>query len=236
LSIDEISEPSADESDCVKAIQEPQPPKSGKLIRLAGWEHQLPCKYVVASTPSANSLDIDVEIETMDTGVKHCTKSLVDCGETGFMDTEWARANNVTTCVLTQPILVYNINGTPNEGGAICEIADVILWYNGHAERTQFVITQLGKQSMILGFTWLCEHNPEINWQTKEVHMSCCPACCNTCRLDAKHKRREQHIATAQIRACRSSGFPVLIEEVEVEDDCIHEGMEESEGGYPGHY
>jgi hypothetical protein len=165
LSIDEISEPSADESDCVKAVQEPQPPKSRKLIRLAGWECRLPHKYIIASTPGTNSLDINVEIETTDTGVKCCTKLLVDCGTTGlFMDTEWARANNVTTHVLTWPILVYNIDGTPNEGSAICKIADVILQYNGHAERTQFVIMQLGKQSMILGFTWLCEHNPEINW------------------------------------------------------------------------
>jgi hypothetical protein len=189
LSIDEMSESPADEPDCVKAVQEPQPPKHGKLIRLANWEHQLPHKYVVASTPSANSLDIDVEIETTDTGVKCCTKSLVDCGATGlFMDTEWAHANNVTTHTLTQPIPVYNIDGTPNEGGAIREIVDVILRYNGHAERTQFAITQLGKQSMILGFTWLCEHNPEINWQTKEVCMSHCPVHCDTCRLDAKRE------------------------------------------------
>jgi len=234
LSIDEMSESPADEPDCVKAIQEPQPPKRRKLIHLANWERRLPRKYVIASTPSANSLDIDVEIETMDTGVKCCTKSLVNCGATGlFMDTEWAHANNVTTHTLTRLIPVYNVDGTPNEGGAICEIADVILRYNGHAERTQFAITQLGKQSMILGFTWLREHNPEINWQTKEVRMSRCPACCDTCRLDAKHERKEQRAAAAQIRACRSGGFPVLIEEIEDEDDCIHGGMEESEGGAP---
>jgi hypothetical protein len=118
------------------------------------------------------------------------------------MDTEWACANNVTTRALTWPIPVYNVDRTPNEGGAIREIADVILWYNGHAERTQFVIMQLGKQSMILGFTWLREHNPEIDWQTKEVHMSRCPMHCDTCRLDAKREQREQHIATAQIHAC----------------------------------
>ena len=115
LSIDEMSEPSADELDCVKVVQEPQPPKSGKLIRLAGWEHQLPCRYIVASTPGTNSLDIDVEIKTMDTGIKCCTRSLVDCGAMGlFMDTKWAHANNITTCTLTWPIPVYNVNGTPS--------------------------------------------------------------------------------------------------------------------------
>jgi hypothetical protein len=191
-----MSEPSADELDCVKVVPEPQPPKSGKLIHLAGLEHRLPCRYIIASTPSANSLDIDIEIKTTDTGIKHCTRSLVDCGATGlFMDTEWARANNITTHMLTQQMPVYNVNGTPNEGSAICEIADDILRYNRHTEHTQFAITQLGKQSMILGFTWLHEHNPKINWQTKEVHMSHCPAHCNTCRLDAKCERREQHIA-----------------------------------------
>jgi hypothetical protein len=63
--------------------------------------------------------------------------------------------------------------------------------------------------------------------------MSRCPACCDTCRLDAKRERKEQRPATAQICACRSGGFPVLIEEIEDEDDCIHGGMEESEGGVP---
>jgi hypothetical protein len=209
-------------------------PKHGKLIRLANWECQLPHKYIVASTPSANSLDIDIEIETTDTGVKFCTKSLVNCGATGlFMDTEWAHANNVTTHTLTRLIPVYNVDGMPNEGGAICKIADVILWYNRHAEHIQFVITQLGKQSMILGFTWLCKHNPEINWQTKEVCMSRCPARCNTCRLDTKREQKEQCAATAQICACQSSGFPMLIEEVEDKDDCICGGTEESEGGVP---
>jgi len=143
LSIDEMSEPSADELDCVKVIQEPQPPKSRKLTHLAGWECRLPRRYIVTSTPSTNSLDIDVEIKTTDTSIKCCTRLLVDCGETGlFMDTEWTRTNNITTRMLTRPIPVYNIDGTPNEGGAIHEIADVILQYNRRTEHTQFAVGQ----------------------------------------------------------------------------------------------
>jgi hypothetical protein len=76
LSIDEMSEPSADELDSVKVVQEPQPPKSERLTCLAGWECRLPRRYIVTSTPSANSLDIDIEIETTDTGIKHCTRSV----------------------------------------------------------------------------------------------------------------------------------------------------------------
>jgi hypothetical protein len=81
-----------------------------------------------------------------------------------FVDTEYIRSNNISTHRLTTTIPVYNIDGTANEAGAITEIADIILRYKGHAERTQLAVTSLGKQSMILGFTWLCEHNPEIDW------------------------------------------------------------------------
>jgi hypothetical protein len=200
--------------------------------RLANWERRLPKKFVIATTPSDKSLNIDVEIEMRDTAMKRNTSVLVDCGATGlFIDMEYVHLNNLSTCHLTSPMTVYNINGTANEAGAITEIVDVILRYKGHAERTQFAVTSLGKQSMILGFTWLREHNPKINWQTKEVRMSRCPPHCSTCRAEAKVKRQAEHAATAQIHTCRTGSFPVLIEEIVDEDDYPSMGLGEPDGG-----
>jgi hypothetical protein len=123
------------------------------------------------------SLLVDVEIKSTDTAVKRYMQALIHCGATScFIDIEWAKLNNVPTYPLTKPILVYNVNGTANDASAITDIADVILHYENHSERTQLAITCLGKQSLILGYNWLCNHNPEINWQTKDVKMSpCCP-------------------------------------------------------------
>jgi hypothetical protein len=73
------------------------------------------------------------------------------------------KLNNIPTCPLTNPIPVYNVDGTANNAGAITDIADVILRYERHSERTQLAITHLGKQSLILGYNWLHNHNPEIN-------------------------------------------------------------------------
>jgi hypothetical protein len=99
----------------------------------------------------------------------------VDCGAIGcFIDIEWAKLNNVPICPLTNPIPVYNVDGTENEAGIITEITDLVLHYDNHSECTQLVVTHIGKQSIILVYNWLCNHNPEINWQTKEVKMSCC--------------------------------------------------------------
>jgi hypothetical protein len=52
------------------------------------------------------------------------------------------------------------------------EIVDVILRFNDHSKCTSFGVTSLGKEDIILSFTWLKEHNPEINWQSGEVLMS----------------------------------------------------------------
>jgi len=58
------------------------------------------------------------------------------------------------------------VDGSPNESGSITEIVDAILCFDGHSERTMFAVTNLGRQDIILRFTWLEEHNPEIDWKT----------------------------------------------------------------------
>ena len=47
-------------------------------VRLKHWERRLPQKYVVAATPSANSLDIKVEIVTTDTQETKSLKALLE--------------------------------------------------------------------------------------------------------------------------------------------------------------
>jgi hypothetical protein len=184
------------------------------------------------------SLAIDVEIESTDTAVRRCTQALIDCGVTGcFIDVEWAQSNNVPTRPLTNPIPVYNVDGTANEAGMIVEIADMILRYDGHSKRTQFAVTCLGKQSMILGYNWLCNHNPEINWQTKDVKMSRCPTQCSTCRVETKREAIAHKVTISRINACRAGAFPSMIEELDDQDEATHvnanETKEEVQGECP---
>ncbi|KAG5726372.1 hypothetical protein E4T56_gene18941 [Termitomyces sp. T112] len=77
---------------------------------------------------------------------------------------------------LPKPIPTYNIDGMPNKAGAINSMVDLILCYWNHAEHAIFTITSLGRQGMILGFTWLCKHNPKIDW-TKGEHATICTCC-----------------------------------------------------------
>jgi hypothetical protein len=166
------------------------------------------------------SLAVDVEIELMDTRVKRCTQALIDCGATGcFIDIKWVKLNNISTHPLTNPIPIYNVDGTANDAGAI---TNVILRYEQHSECTQLAVTCLGKQSLILSYNWLCNHNLEINWQTKDVKMSRCPLQCSTCRVEDKRDRMIWKSTTSQINACRSGAFPTMTEEDEDESPQVN--------------
>jgi predicted aspartyl protease len=174
------------------------------------------------------SLLVNVEIESTDTTVKRCTQALIDCGATGcFIDIKWAKLNNIPTRPLSKPIPVYNVDGTANDTGTITDIANIILHYENHSERTQLAITRLGKQSLILGYNWLKNHNPDINWQTKDVKMSRCPLQCSPCRVEDKRDTKMRKLSTSQINACRSGAFPTMAEEDE--DESSHMNTDETD-------
>ena len=75
------------------------------------------------------------------------------------------------------------MDGSPNKAGQISKVVDVDLHYKTHSERMLLAVSNLGKQSMILSYTWLKDHNPEVNWQTEEVQMNWCPPRCEGCRV-----------------------------------------------------
>ncbi|KAG5727450.1 hypothetical protein E4T56_gene12023 [Termitomyces sp. T112] len=156
--------------------------------QIPAWERRLPCRYIVASTPSINSLKLQVEIQTTDTQQVQSIVALLDSGATGlFLDADYVQRHHLTTRPLSHPIPVYNVDGTLNEAGSIRSVVDLVLCYQDHLERAAFAVTSLGKQDMILGFTWLHEHNPEIDWAKEEArkehrvkvreHTAVC-ACC----------------------------------------------------------
>jgi len=36
-------------------------------------------------------------------------------------------------------------------------------------------VSRLGKQSLILGYDWLKDHNPKVDWEKGKVKMTRCP-------------------------------------------------------------
>jgi len=103
---------------------------------------------------------------------------------------------------------VYNVDRMPNEQGAICNIVDIIMRFCDHTEQAQFSVTGLGKSQMILGLSWLREHNPEIDWATSDVKMSCCPSQCCTCKNEVAQEHKVHKASAMRIRTCQAGPLP----------------------------
>jgi len=115
----------------------------------------------------------------MDTSELHSIKALLDCGATGsFIDRDFICSKGMNTWTLSHNIPVFNVDSSPNEAGQISEVVDMVLWYKTHSKRMLLAVSGLGKQSLILGYNWLKDHNPKLDWEKGEVEMTRCPLRC----------------------------------------------------------
>jgi len=202
-SINETVEPSID-------VQNPMSdlivvPSEKPWNRHPKWERQLPHKLVIASAEDGlTPLKLKVELETTNTGEVKSVNSFVD-------SRAYAKSNRLHTWKLSEPIPVYNVDRTLNEAGSITEVVDLILRYWNHSKWTLFTVTGLGKQKLILGHSWLRNHNPEIDWVTGEVKMSRCPPrCCSGCRDKAQEERIAWKAEIQQMEAVSDGPVPEL--------------------------
>ena len=107
------------------------------------------------------------------------TEALLDSGANViFIDRKWARNKNIPLTLLQNPIPMFNVNGTKNSAGNIMHSADIIIDYQGHHEKVIAKVTDLGKNQVILRYTWLKKHSPNIDWTNGEVKMTHCPQSC----------------------------------------------------------
>jgi len=166
------------------------------------------------------SLLLPVEIGTMDTSELHSVKALLNCGATGsFINRDFVCSKEMNTRTLLRNISVFNVDSSPNEVGQIIEVVNVVLYYKTHSERMLLAVSGLGKQSLILGYDWLKDHNPKIDWEKGEVKMTRYPLRCEGRRALRKEQTRQKRMELRALRSCRDGPAPLLQEESESEEE-----------------
>ena len=144
---------------------------------------------------------MDIGIEKVDTHKGIIVKALLDSGAMGmFIDWKMVEKYGFRLQKLERPIMVRNVDGTNNSVGAITHQVEVNVYYKGHVERMRIDVCNLEKTDVILGMPWLQAHNPEINWETREVKMMRCPLLCErNMRLKEKRVRKKiKRVATLE--------------------------------------
>ena len=163
-------------------------------LRKPKWEKRLPKLLSISALDArGTSLLLPVEIGTTDTSELHSVKALLDSGATGsFIDRDFICSKGMNTRTLSRNIPVFNIDSSPNEAGQISEVVDVLLHYKTHSERMLLAVSRLGKQSLILGYNWLKDHNPKVNWEKEEVKMTRCSLRCEGGRALQKEQTHQK--------------------------------------------
>jgi len=105
-----------------------------------------------------------------------------------FMGTTYAREKGFKMEKLKNPLLVRNVDGMVNAGGAITHQVECNMFFKEHVERVRIDICNLEKTEVILGIPWLAVHNPEIDWEKGEVKITCCPPICGRKKQEGKKK------------------------------------------------
>ena len=155
------------------------PPTSATplLTRRPNWEKCIDHLAINSLKPTPTAILLPIDLRASTTLISVRTKALVDTGASGdFIDREFMQKHSFPTRKLSRPIPVYNVDGSPNDNGMITEVVNAMMTYDGHSETILLAVTQLGKQDIILGFTWLHHHNPQIDFATGGVTMNRCNA------------------------------------------------------------
>ena len=69
----------------------------------------------------------------------------------------------LTLEALTNPICIFNVDSSCNSAGDVTHTVNITVDFLGHREELHTEVTNLGKNSLILGYTWLKKHKPMID-------------------------------------------------------------------------
>src|ERR1700761_4210941 len=142
------------------------PPEQFAIYATSSYNSLPSCKIstVLEIDPNASHFQIQVKIR----GRRHsiATAAMVDCGATAlFLGNDFVKRHNLRTTLLRQPINIFNIDGTPNWAGQITHFACLALTVDDQEHWTDFLVTNLGGEDIILGLPWLWKINPEVDWE-----------------------------------------------------------------------
>jgi hypothetical protein len=65
-----------------------------------------------------------------------------------------------------------------NTNGSVSQTAKLKFTIGNHKETKIFGVTNLGKSKIFLGYEWLKQHNPNVDWQNSILSFDRCPTDC----------------------------------------------------------
>ena len=131
-------------------------------------------RFVGLLRTSPTALEFTLVLQALDTGIRLPIHVLIDSGASGtFISQKFVKKFHLTFKRLDNPIPVRNADGTLSRGGPISSCCDIFLFApkSSHQERLSLEVTSLGEYDVILGFPWLHQHNPKVDWRKGTIDL-----------------------------------------------------------------
>ncbi len=82
-----------------------------------------------------------------------------------FINSQLLKRLQISYLPVENPIKIWSIDGTLNQDGNITHYTDLQVWTGLETQILWFLITNLGKDKVILGYPWFTAFEPKICWR-----------------------------------------------------------------------
>ncbi len=101
---------------------------------------------------------------------------LIDSGATdNFISKNLLHRLKIAYLPVETPIKIWNVDGTHNQDGAISHFTNLQVHMGTETKVLHFLITNLGRDKVILGYPWLTTFEPIIHWKDATLDKNCQP-------------------------------------------------------------
>jgi hypothetical protein len=103
-------------------------------------------------------------------------KALVDSGATdNFIHPNFVKRMGLGQRELDKPKNIYNIDNTTNKSGQITHYLSLAVTTAGKTQEMRFLITDIGREDVLLGYPWLSTYEPRFSWRHGTIDESNLP-------------------------------------------------------------
>jgi hypothetical protein len=155
------------------------------------------CNYIYVNlTGSKNSFDTRVKLHDGKSIVQ--TTALIDSGAYSCFIGKRCFANSGFLAIPLpggRRIRAFNADGTENCTGAITHFCRVQLCIREHETTQSFLITDLGAKDIIIGYSFLRQHNPVFDFKLETMEFSrCCRGSTRDTQPNTTLRRTSEHV------------------------------------------
>ena len=109
--------------------------------------------------------------------------SLVDSGATDNFIHPWTiRQLCLGTSLLDKPKKLFNVDDTQNKAKSVTRYVDLSVTTNQKEQQMQFLVSDIGRESLILGYPWLATFEPCFKWKEGTLNPQYLPITCQSIR------------------------------------------------------